>query len=127
VNFEPTSLADRLAFQHPDLVHVLMELDIQHRRWRDADPTFPPLTITCLDRDKDQNAGVGGKGKSWHLFMCAADIRSRHYTALQAARVMDWLKEKCPQPMWELVLIPHGTGPHFHIATRAWDWRKAKQ
>lgn len=116
--------ADRLAFQHPKLVELILAFDVQHKHWAAADPTFPPeATITCLDRDEGSNAQVGGKAKSWHLWRCAVDFRSKHYEFQQAARAIDWLRERCPQPMWELVLVPHGTGPHFHVAVRDFSWR----
>lgn len=124
MNYATPSDADRLAFQHPDLINLLMQLDNAHVGWREIDPTFPALIITCLDRDQDGNALVGGKDKSWHLFRCATDLRSKHYTPQQAARVMDWIKAHCEQPLWETVLVPHGTGPHFHVARRDFSWRK---
>lgn len=124
MKFTTPSDADRLAFQHPDIINVLMQLDDAHNGWREVDPTFPALTVTCLDRDTGSNANVGGKTKSWHLFRCAFDLRSRHYSPQQAARVMDWLKGRCESPLWELVLVPHGTGPHFHCARRDFQWRR---
>lgn len=125
MKFVPGELADRLGFQHPQLADLCRDLDAKTREWQAADPKFPDATVTCLDRDEAKNAEVTGKPKSWHLVRCAVDFRSKHYDFKQAAKVIDFLRERCPQPFWELVLIPHGTGPHFHVAYRDFSWRRA--
>jgi hypothetical protein len=54
---------------------------------------------------------------SWHLIGCAVDIRSKHYELAHLSAVMEYLRERCPKPEWEL--IEHDvSGPHVHIARR---------
>jgi hypothetical protein len=51
---------------------------------------------------------------SWHLVGCAVDLRSRHYSMSQLARVMKFLRKRCLGPSW-LVLAHDVTAPHIHI------------
>lgn len=125
MKFVPAHLEDQLGFQHPEVAKLARDFDAQHWKWKADDATFPDCTVTCLERDEAKNAAVTGKPKSWHLVRCAVDFRSKHYDFKQAAKCIDWLRERCPQPFWELVLIPHGTGPHFHVAYRDFSWRRA--
>lgn len=122
MNFAP-GLKDKLGFQHPDIIALVADFDRQHDVWREEDATFPPPFVTCLDRDSESNAKVGGKGTSWHLWRCAVDFRNKHYTPKQTAKCVDWLKARCEHPLWEVVVTVHGTGPHFHIGRRDFSWR----
>lgn len=103
---------------HPAVRQVLEELD----DWC-LENALPQVVVTCLGRSGLENQAANGVTHSWHLYSCAADIRSKHYTPTQKAVVLSWLTRTCPKPMWELLEHDAGSGSHFHLARRDFSWR----
>ncbi len=63
---------------------------------------------------------------SWHLPMCAADFRSsgERYSPPDVARILFWMKSRYQSPMWEVLSHDAGTGLHFHLGHRDFEWRR---
>jgi len=61
---------------------------------------------------------------TWHFYRCAADLRTFEYSKKQVSAVRNWLRTRCPKPIWERITEKHGTGDHIHIAIRAFEWRR---
>jgi hypothetical protein len=74
------------------------------------------MVVTDVGDDGD----IGRSPRSWHrkTKLCAADLRSKHYTAEQFDQFVKKLKDVCgnDSDLWELITKPHGTAPHIHIA-----------
>ncbi len=73
------------------------------------------IILTCLIRSVEYNLSIGGNPKSAHLPSegRAGDIRSRTFTAEEAAEIVAWVKM-----VWGnfIHFIHHnsGNGEHFH-------------
>lgn len=104
---------------HPSVRMLLEALD----DWC-LESSLPQVVVTSLGRSFKENQAAGGVTHSWHLYNCAADFRSQHYTDAQREQVWAWLQQKCPKPDWELLqhAVPGGA-PHFHVARRDLSWR----
>lgn len=119
ITFADKSTEDEWDLLLPEL-QVLMD-DFGH--WSAAQ-RLPVPVITCIKRGQDENRSIYGTDRfSWHYcidgVVRAVDIRTRHYTPEQRAKVFAWFNEKCPDSKkFELIIKPHGTGPHAHIAIR---------
>lgn len=107
----------------PELQNILEEFG----HWS-AGAKIPMPVVTCLARSEAENAAIyNGKPRfSWHIpnkdtgLIHAMDLRVTHYSAEQKAKVFMWFNERCPDPRkFELIVRPHGTGPHIHLAIRA--------
>lgn len=59
---------------------------------------------------------------SGHKRACAWDLRTKDKTPEQLEKLAEWLRKRCPQGAWELILETHGTGPHFHVSRKRPDW-----
>lgn len=92
---------------------VVRELSefLNENKWGD-------VTITCVMRDPDKNAAVGGVSNSLHLDGRAVDIRSRDFNEKQLGSITSWLRARCPRKAYEVITMPHGTGPHIHLGLR---------
>jgi hypothetical protein len=136
VLFKDPPISPELFRVHPELRRVLFELDAKIDGWG-----FPPLTVTHLARTVAQQeefywrtfsglpeAAAREKARrkfSWHLCLCAADLRHRDYSPEQAAQITAWVQERCASPLWELLVEETtGTGPHFHLGRRDYEWRR---
>lgn len=76
---------------------------------------------------------------SWHIRNTAVDLRTvgpnpaaPHWNRVEEMRVVRRLEELLGVPRdttaakklrWEFLVMPHGTGPHIHIARRDASWR----
>lgn len=79
---------------------------------------WPAVTVTCVLRDPDKNAAVGGVERSLHLDGRAVDLRSREYNEKQLGSIDAWLRSRCPRKTYEVITKPHGTGPHIHLGLK---------
>ncbi len=71
---------------------------------------------------------------SWHLVNCAADVRTRHYSEPDLARVELFFRERVMVPAEPGVepeckpdyefQVHDVAGPHLHIAFKSFDYRK---
>lgn len=106
---------------HPELRQIMD--DFGH--WSAAN-RLPIPVITCIKRTQEENHNIYGVQRfSWHLAdiktgrVNAVDVRTKHYTTDQRAKVFAWFHEKCPDvKRFELITKVHGTGPHVHLAIR---------
>jgi hypothetical protein len=138
VLFKTTALASEFFRIHPDLRRVLFELDAKVSEWG-----FPDLTLTHLHRTLDQQedfkwrrfakqglaeAAARTKARrlfSWHLADCGADFRRHVYNPEQVREISNWLRARCPSPVWEFIDEEEGgTAPHFHLANQDYSWRR---
>lgn len=113
--FKSDAVAEQFERADPELRAIVTEL----AAWCEARDIIEPL-VTCLERDEAENAKDHGVVHSHHLDRpCrAVDLRSSHYSEWEAERVEAWLRHRCPKDAYELVLTPHGTGPHYHVAVK---------
>ncbi|MGH8525243.1 MAG: hypothetical protein ACREXY_13860 [Gammaproteobacteria bacterium] len=61
---------------------------------------------------------------SWHMCRCAVDIRVKEYRLEQIAKGVRWFKSRCAGSTWELITAAHGTGVHWHVGFRSFEWRR---
>jgi hypothetical protein len=118
LRFKHSRLIEELAEAHPLLRRQLIRLAVWSR-----ENGVPAPMVTCIRRDEASNEAVGGAKRSLHLCLCAGDLRITHYSPDERRRVGQWLISNCPPDVFELVLIPHGTAPHFHVAVRDRNWK----
>lgn len=114
--YEYQELAEQLARAPTELRLVLTEFEA----WC-ALQNFPAPVVTCVHRTPEQNKAAGGVPNSLHLDSRAMDLRNRHYTPEQRMECEQWLRARCPRWAFEMVLKPHGTGPHWHIGVHRED------
>lgn len=116
IRFKRPELAEQFERVPDVLRQVVADLDT----WSLVN-LLPEPMLTCVDRTEEENAEVGGVPDSLHLYRLAVDLRCTHYTAHQRKRVEAWLRFRCPRNLFELILKPHGTGPHYHVGLRRTD------
>lgn len=107
---------------HPNVRTLLILLE----HWSE-DNDIPGPIISAISRAPewyDQN-GLKRPPYSWHYCDAAADLRDKHYTTEQYAKVVFWLAANCPTGPWELITDLHGTGKHLHVGARDFRWRAA--
>ena len=139
LQFASHTLAVRYVAVHPDLRRLLRLLVNFSEREK-----LPAPVVTGLDRDEGWYKRNGLKTPlfSWHyalpqfgenhstFIICAVDLRNKHYTKAQKTKVEAWLRETFKSPEYELVIVDHGTGPHYHIARRDFllrrNWEQMK-
>lgn len=120
MRFKRPELSDEFAFDiHPELRAALTDFNA----WC-AEVELPEPLITDLGRTWTQNQRVGGAKRSFHLSGSAADLSVSLYDETQKAIVVSWFKKRCPFPAWEFIHVPHGTGPHLHLARADRTWRE---
>lgn len=59
---------------------------------------------------------------SWHKPMAGVDLGLSMTSEFDRQVIGVFLRERCEKPMWELIVEPHGTGPHVHLARRDYEW-----
>lgn len=113
--FRAPHLRQELDRAHPEIIMLAQDFGL----WSAAEG-LPAPVVTCIERDPEQNAKVGGVPNSAHLARpCRAiDFRNIHYLPADLAKVETWLYARCPRPMWGRVFKSHGTGPHLHLEIR---------
>jgi hypothetical protein len=62
---------------------------------------------------------------SWHVALCAVDIRNRCYSRVQRREIMNHLRHGTNTTDWEILEHDVGRGDHFHAALRLADRRNA--
>lgn len=81
-----------------------------------------PTVVTCISRNVEENAKVGGVPTSLHIkkmgerYVRAVDLRNTHYSELERrtlAGVLHVLALKNDD--LDVMTVEHGTGPHFHL------------
>lgn len=73
--------------------------------------------------NENQARELAGKRFTWHFHLCAADLRSSHYTAEQLADVVRYLKEGTDAG-WEVLYHDVGSGDHLHVGRKDNVWAK---
>lgn len=138
MRFKTPSLAQEFARLHPDVIAAVKALDDFSHANR-----LPELVVTHAIRTPAQQEAIywrsiaKAKGLSeaearaearrkfsWHLCRCAVDLRNNHYTAVQLAQVMDFLKRGREAPLWEVISHDVGRGNHLHLGRRDFSWRR---
>lgn len=61
--------------------------------------------------------------RSWHVDLCALDLRNRDYSRLQRKEIMDHLRHGTTSTEWEVLEHDVGRGNHIHLAYKAFDRR----
>ena len=94
------------------------------------DGTYRPLS----KQEQREAYEVSGKSEAqlrqralgrftWHFCRCAADLRTRHYSAEQLKAARGFFAERDVRlPGWEF-LVHDITAPHAHVARRDFEWR----
>lgn len=120
ITFKSQAVEDQWDRVLPELQTILDEFG----HWSSSE-RLPVPVIVCLGRTEEENAALyGGQHRfSWHVpkdgIIHAADLRTKHYTVAQKAKVIVWFNNRCPDvKKYELIVKPHGSGPHIHIAVR---------
>lgn len=62
---------------------------------------------------------------SWHIALCAVDIRNRAYSRTQRVAIMNHLRFGTNTTDWEILEHDVGRGDHVHLALRVPERRKA--
>jgi hypothetical protein len=75
-------------------------------------------------KTEDQIRNLAEREFTWHFVGCAADFSVKQYTGKQKTQAVAYLKTRCARPMWDVVTIPHGTGPHLHIEYESFSHRR---
>ena len=120
-----TFASSEIEAQWDSLHPVLRAIVDDFGHWSSTE-RLPIPVITCLGRSVEENRKIYGKDKfSWHIpdlktgVIRAMDLRTKHYTSEQVAKVFGWFHERCPDVhQFELITKVHGTGPHIHLAIR---------
>lgn len=73
------------------------------------------LTITCLNRTKEENKKVGGVAWSAHLDGRAADIRTWNLTDEDIGRIKRYLSESWGTDFLFFKYHDSGSGKHIHL------------
>lgn len=121
ITFASKEIEEQWDKLHPELQSILN--DFGHFA---ASNKLPLTVVTCIGRSQEQNDNIYNATRfSWHIpdiktgIIRAFDMRTRHYTVEQKAKVIAWFNNRCPDPQkFELIYKPHGTGPHLHLAVR---------
>jgi hypothetical protein len=82
------------------------------------------LVITCVNRTAKENARVGGKTYSAHLFKCAVDIRMKDLSAVEIEFIRSWLTANLDPEVFYWIIHGKGDNKHLHINVR-YGFRKA--
>ena len=83
-----------------------------------------PVTITGLNRTKEENAKVNGSEWSAHLFGRAVDIRTSVFTEAEVKKIMSHIDF-----LWgDMIYVLHhnvGSGMHLHVNIKySYRWRR---
>lgn len=62
---------------------------------------------------------------SWHVALCAVDIRNRVYSRQQRKEIMNFLRHGTNTTDWEILEHDVGRGDHIHLGRRCHERRKA--
>ena len=140
MNFKKPSLEAEFAELHPDASRLVHKLD----DWS-FEQKLPPVVVTHVKRTVDdqeriytpvlmKNTGMPEKKCrelarqrfSWHLVLCAVDLRNIHYTDEERLRVMGFLRSNLGPMAERFELLEHdvGRGDHIHIGIKDQDWRR---
>ena len=76
------------------------------------------LTVTCLNRTREENEKVGGSTYSAHLDRRAGDLRSRKFTADEIQQIEQHLEQVWGKDFLFVLCHNSGTGPHIHVNIR---------
>lgn len=141
INFKSPNLEMELNTAHPEIRKILAELAdyCQH------EDIPAPLVTEVLRSPDDQEriyyqqmmrqfslteeaARRRARNKdSMHLYGCALDLRTIHWSVKQKALVVSFLRTAMKRiasktGAWEFIPEVHGTGPHIHIARKDNVW-----
>lgn len=133
IEFADKSLAIRFVAVHKKLKELAREFDSWSRKNK-----MPSPVITGLDRTPEwyDQRELDRPVFSWHyalpvsfgdyssFVICALDFRNKHYRPDQRKQAGEWLVKRCPVGEWEVILVDHGTGPHFHVAYKDFGLRR---
>lgn len=61
---------------------------------------------------------------SWHVALCALDLRNRDYSRAQRKEIMNHLRHGTNTTDWEILEHDVGRGDHIHLARRELERRK---
>lgn len=75
-------------------------------------------------KSEDQIRTLAEREFTWHFVHCAADFSVKGYSGAQKKKAESYLTTRCAKPMWDVVTMPHGTGPHFHIEFESFEYRR---
>lgn len=79
----------------------------------------------ALAKMTPEERGHWAQGKfSWHLCLCAIDIRNRVYSRAQRKALVERLRKGRPAVMWEVLEHDVGRGDHIHLGKRDFSQRK---
>lgn len=60
---------------------------------------------------------------SWHVALCAVDLRNRDYSRQQRKEIMNFLRHGTNTTDWEILEHDVGRGDHIHLARRVAERR----
>lgn len=105
---------------HPRVREKLVALDDWSRK-----QLLPEPVITHINRTPSEQAAIyqGKKRFSWHMCLCAVDLRNFTYTAEQLGRVYAFLTDNHDPELWEVLSHDVGRGDHLHLAFRDAAWK----
>lgn len=75
--------------------------------------------ITCIHRSQKENKDVGAKSQT-HPEWRAVDLRARDCDAREMEDVKTFIESIVEAGQKIVVVVPHGTAPHFHIQVPRW-------
>ncbi len=112
IEFKHPGLADELAAAPELLRQELYDFEA----WSRENSIRPPC-VTCIRREPDANATVGGVKTSLHLQGRAFDLRTIHYD-VASLRLVNAYWQSRKRPGLEVITALHGNGPHVHVGLK---------
>lgn len=139
MRFKTENLRQEYKELHREVVALLIELEEYSKQKGYPEPMLTHVLRTRAQqkeiywraeqaRNRKMNEAdareAAGKRFTWHFHLCAADLRSSHYTPEQLHDVVAFLKARGTGPSWEVLHHDVGSGDHLHVGFKDNVWAK---